>query len=132
MPGYQCDPASNVCLPDGTVHGVGGSGGVGAGGGSGGCVSLEDCPMPPRPCESRMCLGGSRGTQAVPAGTVVPAAEQTPGDCSDNHVCHSMDCSGSCACSVSYGASDSCYTLGCPSGCQSGKACVGDGGCDTC
>jgi hypothetical protein len=96
--GYECDPASQVCVPLGSLPGQGGAGGAGGhggggesaggggesagGGGEGGspqCASIGDCPTPVSPCETPLCLGGQCGSQPAPNGTPLPT--QTPGDC---------------------------------------------------
>jgi len=44
----------------------------GSGGGAGGtaeCTGPADCPAPSSPCEAAICVGGSCGTVAQPAGT---------------------------------------------------------------
>jgi hypothetical protein len=71
LEGYVCHAGTNICVPVGTAGGAG----------AGPCQSITDCPLPASSCESRICVGGECGAQAVVLGTPVPLAEQNQGDC---------------------------------------------------
>ncbi len=88
LPGYACDPATGICVPEGTLVSEGGGGTAGAGGvhqggepQGGGCSSVGDCPAPQAACEQAICLAGACGVIAADQGSPLPPAQQVAGDC---------------------------------------------------